>query len=134
MEATMKLNLRSKFLIPTLSLVIIGIGTSTLVSYVKSKNAINTMINDNMTQSSAQAMTQMTSWVTGIKEGIKRWSELDTYQSNLVLIKTGNTSFVNELNSQLALEKEQGKYFDFLGIADPEGYVVFMTKSFLKMQ
>jgi methyl-accepting chemotaxis protein len=125
----MKLNLRNKFLIPTLSLVVFGIGISTAVSYFKSKNAIEDLIKSNMTQFAALSGDQLTSWVAGIKDEMKRYSELDTYQSNLTLVKSGNTSFVAEVNKQLATVKQQGKYYESIGIATPQGEVVFKSDS-----
>jgi methyl-accepting chemotaxis protein len=123
----MKLNLRNKFLIPTLSLVILGICISTVVSYIKSKSAIEDTIKNNMTQLSALSADQLTSWVTSIKDEMKRWSEIDSYQSNLSLVKNGNTSFVGDMNKQLLQTKEQQKYFEAIAIADPEGSVVFKS-------
>ena len=123
----MKLNLRNKFLIPTLTLVILGICITTVVSYVKSKSAIEDIIKNNITQFTVLSSNQLGSWVTEIQDEIKRWSEVDSYQSNLTLVKTGNTSFVNDMNKQLAQGKEQRKYYEFIGIADPEGYVVFKS-------
>jgi methyl-accepting chemotaxis protein len=123
----MKFNLRNKFLIPTLSLVVFGIGISTTVSYLKSKSAIEDIIKSNMSQFANLSGNQLTSWVTGIKDEMSRWSEVDTYQSNLTLVKSGNTSFVNDMNKQLATVKEQSKYYELVAIADPGGEVVFKS-------
>lgn len=121
----MKLNLRNKFLIPTLALVIIGICISTFVSYVKSKNAIEDIIKNNMIQISTLSTNQLSSWVLGIKDEINRWSEVDTYQSNLAVIKAGITGFIAEINAQLVQEKEQRGYYELIAIADMNGKVVF---------
>jgi methyl-accepting chemotaxis protein len=123
----MKLNLRNKFLIPTLTLVIVGIGISTMVSYVKSKNAIKDIIRNNMTQISELSTNQLSSWITDIKDEIVRWSEVDTYQSNLAMVAAGNASFVNDINNQLIQEKEQSSYYEFLAITDKDGYVIFKS-------
>jgi methyl-accepting chemotaxis protein len=123
----MKLNLRNKFLIPTLSLLVLGIGISTAVSYLNSKSAIEDTIKSNITQFANLSGNQLSSWVTGIKDEMKRWSEVDTYQSNLTLIKSGNTSFVNDMNKQLATVKEQSKYYEFVAITNPAGEVVFKS-------
>jgi methyl-accepting chemotaxis protein len=125
----MKLNLRNKFLIPTLGLVVLGIGISTVVSYVKSKSALEDVIKTNMAQFANLSGNQLSSWVSDIKDEMKRWSEMDTFQSNLELVKSGNTSFVNDMNKQLATLKEQGKCFESLAITNPSGEVVFKSDS-----
>ncbi len=123
----MKLNLRNKFLIPTITLVILGIAVSTVISYVKSKNAIEDIIKDNMTQITSLSSEQLNSWVTDIKNEIKRWGEVDTYQSNLAIVAGGNTAFIGDINNQLVKEKEQSSYYEFLGIADLEGNNIFKS-------
>jgi len=123
----MKLNLRNKFLIPTIGLVIAGIGISTAVSYVKSKNAIEDLIKSNMTQISTLSNNQLVSWVADIKNEMKRWSEVDTYQSNLAMVKNGNTSFIGDINKQLVQAKEESAYYESIAITDPNGNVVFRS-------
>jgi methyl-accepting chemotaxis protein len=125
----MKLNLRNKFLIPTLALLVLGIGVSTAVSYFKSKNALEEVIKTNMSQFADISGNRLSSWVLDIKEEMKRWSEMDTFQSNLDLVKSGNTSFVNDMNKQLATLKEQGKCFESLAITNPSGEIVFQSDS-----
>jgi methyl-accepting chemotaxis protein len=129
MEATMKLNLRNKFLIPTIALVIIGIAVSTYVSYVKSKSAIEDIIKNNMNEISSLSTDQLSSWVIDIKSEIERWSELDTYQSNLAMVAGGNSSFVGDINNQLIQAKEQSSYYEFIGITDKEGYIIFRSET-----
>jgi len=123
----MKLNLRNKFLIPTLALVIVGIGISTAVSYVKSKSAIEDIIKNNMNQISTLSNNQLSSWVTDIKNEIKNWSEVDTYQTNLAMVKNGNTSFIGDINKQLIKAKEESTYYEFIAITDANGNVVFRS-------
>jgi methyl-accepting chemotaxis protein len=125
----MKLNLRNKFLIPTLGLLVLGIGTATLVSYFKSKSALEDVIKTNMAQFADISGTRLSAWVSDIKDEMKRWSEMDTFQSNLELVKSGNTSFVNDMNKQLATLNEQGKCFESLSITNPSGEVVFQSGS-----
>ena len=65
----MKFNLRNKFLVLPLLLVIIGMGISTAVSYIKSKNAIESLIKNNMTEFKNQSLIQLDSWISNIKNG-----------------------------------------------------------------
>ena len=37
----MKMNIRNKFLLPTIALIIAGMGVSATISYTKSKNALS---------------------------------------------------------------------------------------------
>jgi len=123
----MKVNLRTKFLIPTLALVIAGICISAIVSYVKSKSAIEDIIKNNMNQITELSSSQLSSWVTDIKNEVKTWSEVDTYQSNLAMVKNGNTSFIADINKQLVKAKEAASYYEVIAITDANGNVVFRS-------
>jgi len=125
----MKLNLRNKFLIPTLALVILGIAVSTIISYVKSKNAIEDIIKDNMNQITSLSSAQLSTWIADVKDEVERWSEIDTYQSNLAIVASGNTDFVEVVNNQISQEQEQGSYYEFIGIADLQGSNVFRSSN-----
>ena len=46
----MQLSLRNKFLLPTAALIIVGMGISTVVAYVTSKNALEEAIKNQITQ------------------------------------------------------------------------------------
>ena len=126
----MKLNLRNKFLFPTLLLVIIGMGISTAVSYIKSKSAIESLIENNMTEFSNQSVIQLDSWIAGIKEEINILSEEDSYQSNLSTMQmtdTENINFADEISSELTQEVEMSEYYEFIGVADKKGQIAFKS-------
>ncbi len=123
----MKLNLRNKFLVPTLILVIIGMISATFISYMYSKKAIEEVIESRISDSSNNLIVQLDTWIAGIKQDVKRWSEENLIQSTLIMVRTGNKDFVSEASNKLIEYKRQTPFYQFIGVADSKGTVVFST-------
>jgi methyl-accepting chemotaxis protein len=59
----MKLSLKNKFMLPTLAFVIITMSVAGTVSYVMSKNALENVINNQITSTATENAKQMSSWL-----------------------------------------------------------------------
>ncbi len=77
----MKLKLRNKFLWPTITLIIIGMGISTGVSYFASKSAIETMAIAQIDQLTDSTITQVNSWLRDITLDLSNWSDGLTFRT-----------------------------------------------------
>jgi methyl-accepting chemotaxis protein len=123
----MKLNLRNKFLIPTLISVAVGMCVATAISYTYSKKALEKSIEAQISEISNGIVGQLDTWMDGIKQDVVRWSEENIYQSTLSMVKIGNTDYVADASNQLVQDKKQSTYYEFIGVADPNGVVVFKS-------
>ena len=77
----MKLNLRKRFLLPTLSLIIVGMGISSAVSYVKSRDALRLAITGQVDQLADSTVSVMASWLKDRKLDIGSWSQQKVYRT-----------------------------------------------------
>ncbi len=77
----MKLSLRNKFLIPTIALIIIGMGASAILSYWYSKTAIEKMAKNEIRQLAGSTVKQTDTWLMGIKLNLSSWSEEMTFKT-----------------------------------------------------
>ncbi len=122
----MKLNLRNKFLVPTLFLVFFGMAILTLISYINSKSALEHAIKGQMTGVTDGIQDQLETWVNRVKDNIKLWAELDQFQAELAQQNTlvGKWTNIGQYNAQLLMKtKEDGYYYDFIGLANRRGEV-----------
>jgi methyl-accepting chemotaxis protein len=119
----MKMSLRNRFLVPTVTLIIIGMGISATVSYVKSKNALKAAISDQIVNISQSTANMVDTWIKDRKLDIKSWSRIKVYQTAL------KDSFVGKAarksaNAQLASLKEDYHYYENIVLADTGGNIV----------
>ncbi len=119
----MKFSLRNRFLIPTLTLIILGMSLSATVSYVKSKNALKSAIAGEVEQISQSTANMVDTWIRDRKLDIKSWSRIKVYQTAL------KDSFVGKAarkaaNTQLAALKGDYNYYENIVLADKAGNAV----------
>lgn len=120
----MKWNMRNKFLVPMLVLVMIGMGVSTMVSSKYSKTALETAIKAQMTGTARSIQDQLFSWLNQLKQEMAMWAESDVLQSEAdktnhqMTITSGTGIYASE---QLVQLKKGSKFYDSIGIADRKG-------------
>jgi methyl-accepting chemotaxis protein len=119
----MKWSLRNKFLIPTVALIVVGMGVSAGVSYVKSRNALFESITEQIEQLAQSTSEVMTSWIGDRKLDIRNWSDQKVFHTAV------KDSFVGKAarksaDRMLAALKKQYEYYEEFCIADPKGMVV----------
>ncbi|MCP4716024.1 MAG: methyl-accepting chemotaxis protein [Deltaproteobacteria bacterium] len=118
-----KMNLRNRFLIPLLSLSIIGLGLLTGISYIKARGALNRAILGQMNQIVESSVKQMTAWVSARKLNVASWSEREVYRTSLkdsFLAKSARKS----AGQQLTVMIDDYKYYEIINLADPRGDIV----------
>lgn len=117
------MNIRNKFLIPTIMLIIIGMGMSASISYVKSKSALSTALLENIEQKRDSAVTILQSWIKDRSLDLKSWSSEDVYTKatkNSIIGKAARAR-ANEKMSHL---KTDYGYYEDIFLASEDGEVI----------
>ncbi len=127
----MQFNLRNKFLLPTLALIILGMGISTLISYNNAKDALEKAITGRMVEVTRGVNNQFDSWIGRIKQDMINWTELDMYQSELYTQKIssgGHFDTAHIFNKQLVQTLKSSLFYDFIGLANVRGHSLINTQ------
>ncbi len=119
----MKMGIKYKFLIPTLMLIIIGMGISTAISYVLSGNALKSAIRSQISQITDSTVTLVHSWVNDRTLDVSSWSEQKVFQTAL------KDSFIGKAARRsasllMSKQKEAYKYYEVISLATSNGDVV----------
>ena len=119
----MKLSLRNRFLVPTLALIIIGMGASSFISYYYAKGAMETAYSDQITQIADWSVKTLASWVKSRKLDIASWSE------QKVFITAAQDTFVGKAarksaNVQLDDLKQRYGFYEDMNLADAQGNII----------
>ena len=119
----MKMNLRNKFLFPMLLLIILGMGTSTVVSYIKAKNALEQEIVSRLEQIADSTRKVIDAWIKDQKLNVSNWSRQKMY------ITAVKDSFIGKAarksaDSELAKVKADYQYYEDICVADISGELV----------
>ena len=117
------MTIRNKFLIPTIALIVLGMGGSTIISYFKSQNALSTALLQNIQQQTKAASTSLESWVNDRRLDIQSWSRDEVYaraMSNSIIGKSARVS----ANEKMKRLKADYGYYDDILLADKDGGIV----------
>jgi methyl-accepting chemotaxis protein len=119
----MKLSLKNRFLLPTLALIIIGMGLSSAVSYFKSREALSRVLTDQLRQQAQSTTEYLGSWIRDRKQDISTWSKDKVYRVAV------QDSFVGKAarksaTGQLAEMQKIYSYYENICVATPDGDIV----------
>ena len=118
-----KMNIRNKFLLPTLLLIIVGMGVSATISYVKSKNALSASLLDNIQQRADSTATSLESWIRDRQLDLKSWSSEEIYLKATKPSIIGKAARVSANEKLLRLKSDYG-YYEDLFLADARGEII----------
>ncbi len=119
----MNLSLRNKFLIPTIALVITGLGISTAVTYFISGNAVESVIRAQITQTTDSAVKHLSSWIRIIRADMSRWSDQNYFKMAALDTFIGKASRKSG-SIYLKNEKDKNGCYESLNFANTEGEIV----------
>ena len=119
----MKMNLRNRFLLPMLLLIILGMGTSTAVSYFKAKGALEVEITARLDQIGDSTVKVIDAWVKDQELNVSNWSRQKMY------VTAVKDSFIGKAarksaSSELEKVKKDYKYYEDICVADKGGELV----------
>jgi methyl-accepting chemotaxis protein len=119
----MKLSMRNKFLVPTLTLIVVALAVSALVSYYNAKDSLEKVSTSQVVRTANDVTELIAMWVKDRKLDVATWSQQKVYQT------ASSSSFMGKAarktaNKQLAdLQKSYG-YYEELILIDPNGDII----------
>ena len=122
-----KMNIRNKFLLPTILLIVVGMGVSATISYVKSKNALSASLLDNIQQRAGSTATSLESWIRDRQLDLKSWSSEEIYAKATKPSIIGKAARVSA-NEKLARLKSDYGYYEDLFLTDASGSIIASSK------
>ncbi len=108
---------------PTLVLIIIGMGVSSTISYVKSSEALKNSILGEIKQTSLSTKDLLVSWVKDRKLDIDSWSQQKVYRTAVEKSYVGKSAR-KTANKQLADLSRKYGYYESIALASPTGELV----------
>ena len=123
----MKLTLRARLLFPTVMVVIVGMITSTIISYVNAERALDKALKGQIRQIVNATTENLDAWVERTVLDVESWSE------NEVLRTAFQDSFVGKAarkaaGQQLAKLKDSYKFYLSINAADDSGDVIVSSE------
>jgi hypothetical protein len=117
------MSLRNKFLIPMISLIVLGMGTSTVVSYLKARTALEGEITSQLAQVTESTQKVIDVWVKNRTLDVSNWSRQKIYATALKKSFIGKAAR-KSANAELARLKGDYKYYEDICVANKEGLVI----------
>ncbi len=122
--SNMKLkSIKSKILIPTMALIILGMGLSATISFLSSRNALEESFVENIEQRSTSAVSILQSWIKDRKLDLANLSEQEIFGTALDDTFMGKAAR-KKANDQLAKFKAEYGYYEDICLADSAGEIV----------
>jgi len=119
----MKLSLRNKFLFPTLTIIIIGLGISIVLSFFISKKIIEGRIKTQILQIVDLNDKNLSSWIKITQMDISRWSEQNYFKIAVRDTFMGKASR-KAASEQLEEGKKKNLFYESVNVANEGGMVV----------
>ncbi len=122
-DQNMKWNLKNKFLIPMITLIVVGMGLSSAISYVKSRNALKAAIIEDVKHIADSTSEILISWITDRKLDIKHWGEQKILKDAIKNNFEGRAAR-KAANSWLSQLKDEYQYYESIDIVGMDGVVI----------
>jgi len=115
----MKLNLRNKFLVPTIILAVLGLGITILIANLSARSSMREEIQQQLQQVASLSGQQVSSWVTGIHNNVNSWSQVPELRDIQGIRKDpkGATRLLQKIKSQY-------NYLETLLLAGSDGSII----------
>ena len=115
----MKLNLRNKFLVPTLVATVLGFGIITVIATIESRSAVDQQITMELEQVVELSSIQIDTWLSGLEQDVHHWASIPVLQG--LLITEGNPYVLNEMFGEFVATH---KYLETLFLCTADGKVL----------
>ncbi|MBF0527718.1 MAG: HAMP domain-containing protein [Deltaproteobacteria bacterium] len=124
----MKLNLRGKFLLPTIFLVIFCVGLTSAISYYYSTKALRNMVINQLDQVAAFSTKTLSTWLADRKMEVKNWSNVKQVEATL---QDGgaNKETIKQADAFLAELRKEYKFYESISIVSKEGLIISSSDS-----
>ncbi|MBI4799925.1 MAG: cache domain-containing protein, partial [Desulfarculus sp.] len=115
----MRLSLRNRFLIPTLVLIFVCMGTATLVSFLNTKQALEEAVAGQIQQQAASIANQVAAWVKERRFNVRQWSQ-DPMMRWATVVAT-DKDILADTNKHLDHLKNETPYYEMIMVTNPQG-------------
>jgi methyl-accepting chemotaxis protein len=119
----MKWNLRNRFLLPTVIMVILGMCATSLVSYVTARKALEDSIQKQIAQHARFTSDQIDVWITRTQQDVFNLGQDKNYQTAVQDTFIGR-ALRKAAGAQLSRHREQYKFYEGLHVANDRGDIV----------
>jgi methyl-accepting chemotaxis protein len=118
-----RMNLRNKFLIPTVLLILVGMSASTVISYIKARQALTDALRSQIYGTAETTGSVIDSWVKDRRLDIMSWSDQDNFRTAVKDSFMGKAA-CKVSDDQLAKLKAAYGYYENICIANLKGEIV----------
>jgi methyl-accepting chemotaxis protein len=118
----MKLKLRNKFLIPTVLLILLGMGASAAISFVSSKNTLSETLGTSMKKTADLSAQMLDGWFKDRSLDVQNWAKQKIYISSVQDTFMGKAAAVSA-NAQLGELMRGYGYYKNIVLANQAGDV-----------
>jgi methyl-accepting chemotaxis protein len=119
----MKLSLRNKILLPVLALIVLGMGISTIVSYVQAKKTVEAELNRQLEQITQSTLTSLSSWVGDRSLDVSNWAGEGLYVKAMTQGLMGQAA-KRSASERMAHLQEAYEFYANIFLADQKGDVI----------
>jgi len=119
----MRLNLKYKFLVPTLMIIMMGMGTISVFAHIKAKEALSDMIEDEIDNVAETISNSMSTWLKNRQLDMGNWSQQGVYRKALLTSFLGVTAR-DFATAQLNGIKQDYGYYKNILLADAAGNII----------
>ncbi|MDA8136782.1 MAG: methyl-accepting chemotaxis protein, partial [Desulfobacteraceae bacterium] len=119
----MKLSLKNKFLLPTVTATLICLSVMSVFSYLKSSKALENSISDQVKYVSASISKQLSNWVLDRKKDVGNLSEEEVFKT-AADASLSNDDIRKTASSRLEKFNKNIDFFEFVALADAKGDII----------
>jgi methyl-accepting chemotaxis protein len=116
----MGFNLKNRFLVPMLVLIVLGMGVSTTVSYFQSKSAFEEIVKSQVEQLADSTLLMLNAWVSDLKTDVLSWSHQDELKT-VFLESSKNQAARVAAAKQLQKLKDEYGFYENIALLDKAG-------------
>ena len=119
----MKLNFKQKIVLPVLLLITIGLAASGIISYSKSKTALQNSISSQIKETTHSTLSVLDSFVEDRFQDVASWSTQDIFQTALKKTFSGKAARKKTSRMLQDLQESYG-YYEAINLVDPSGQLI----------
>ncbi|OBQ50196.1 methyl-accepting chemotaxis protein [Halodesulfovibrio spirochaetisodalis] len=118
----MKFNLKAQLLLPTLLIIIVGMGTASFVSFKQAEGILKDTMLHQSEQVTQSLQTQMTSWVNDIKLALTIASKNTSVKRSILSDGLNKTAYIRAISFCQNMVKEYS-FYEAVGMTNRDGLV-----------
>lgn len=119
----MRFNIRNKFLVPMIILVMVGMGGVSIISYTLSKHALQEALTGQIKQTADTTVANMQAWVRDRTLDVTNWSMQNIFQTAMKDSFVGKSARKSS-STELGRIISEYRYYEDINIANTDGEIV----------